>query len=87
MLVVHFEDAASATAWEEFLPKLVADLAGEANPAQPSSETVNGVKVLSLPGAGLPWKAPIHFVRKDAIIVVGLGAVAALAASMMGRRS
>src|SRR5262245_35384855 len=70
MLVVHLEDAAAATAWEGFLPKLVAGSAGQ-KPAQPSSETVGGVKVYSLPATGLPWKAPFHFARKDAVLVIG----------------
>ncbi len=72
MFVLHMEDATAATAWEEFLPKLVADVAGEKTPAQPSSETVGGVKVLSLPGTGLPWKAGVHYARRDAVLVVGL---------------
>ena len=72
MFVFHLEDAAAATAWEEFLPKLVADIAGEKAPAQPSSETFGGVKVLSLPGTGLPWKAGVHYARKDAVLAVGL---------------
>jgi hypothetical protein len=27
---------------------------------------------LSLPGTGLPWKAAVHYARKDAVIAVGL---------------
>jgi len=72
VIVLHLSGAAAATAWEEFMPKLVADLAGEKTPAQPSSETVDGVKVLSLPATGLPWKAGVHFARKDAVLVIGL---------------
>jgi hypothetical protein len=70
MLVFHFEDAAAALAWEEFLPKLVGELAGE-NAPQPSSETIGGVKVISLPGAALPWKSAVHSARKDATLVIG----------------
>ncbi len=72
MLVLHAEDAASATAWEEFLPKLITDLAGAANPIQPSSETINGVKVFSLPGNELRWKSPVHYARSGVLLVVGL---------------
>ena len=72
LFVLHFDDAAGATAWEEFLPKLVAEIAGEEKPAQPSSEVVEGVKVSSLPGTGLPWKAAVHFARKDAVFAFGL---------------
>ena len=72
MFVFHLEDATAATAWEEFLPKLIADIAGEKTPAAPSSETIGGVKVLSLPGTGLPWKAGVHFARKDSVLVIGL---------------
>jgi hypothetical protein len=70
MFVLHLDDAAAATAWEDLLPKLIAELAGEKASA-PSSETVGGVKVLSLPGTGLPWKSPIHYTRKDAVLVIG----------------
>lgn len=70
MLVLSMEDAAAAAALEEFLPKLAGELAGE-KPAEPSSETVGGVKVFSLPATGLPWKSAIHYTRKDAILVLG----------------
>jgi hypothetical protein len=69
-LVLHLEDAAAAAAWEEFLPKLVGELMGEDAP-QTSSEMIGGVKVLSLPGTGLPWKSAVHFARRDATLVIG----------------
>ncbi|MBM3980063.1 MAG: hypothetical protein FJ304_07225 [Planctomycetes bacterium] len=72
LFVLHFDDAAGATAWEELMPKLVAEIAGEEKPAQPSSEPTEGVAVRSLPGTGLPWKAAIHYARKDAIVAIGL---------------
>jgi hypothetical protein len=68
--VLHLEDAATASAWEQALPKIVGELTNE-KPPQPSSETVSGVKVLSLPGAALPWKSPVHYARKDAVLVIG----------------
>jgi hypothetical protein len=70
VLVLHLDDPAAGGAWEEFLPKLVGELAGE-NAPQPSSETIGGVKVLSLPGAGLPWKSALHYARKDTVLVMG----------------
>lgn len=72
VVVVHAETADAAAAWEAFLPKLVADLAGQATPAEPVAETLNGVKVFSLPGAGLPWKAAVHFARKGNSVGFGL---------------
>ncbi len=72
MFVLHAENAATAVAIEEFVPKLIAEIAGEKEPAKPSTETVEGVKVFSLAGTGLPWKAAIHYTRKDAVLVVGL---------------
>jgi hypothetical protein len=71
MFVLHFDDAPAGAAWEEFLPKLVAELAGEEKAPQPSSETVGGVKVMSLPGTALPWKSAVHYSRKDAVLVIG----------------
>ncbi|MFM8274182.1 MAG: hypothetical protein ACKODX_17885, partial [Gemmata sp.] len=72
VLVCHAEDAAAATALEAFVPRLVAEIAGDKEPAQPSSETIDGVKVYSLAGTGLPWAAATHFARKGAVLVVGL---------------
>ena len=70
MLVLHLDDAAAAGAWEEFLPKLVGNIAGE-SASQPSSETVGGVKVLSLSGTGLPWKSAVHYARRDNVLAIG----------------
>lgn len=71
ILVLHAEDAATAGAWEGFIPQLVGDLAGGAA-AQASSETIGGVKVLSLPGAGLPFNAPVHYARSGTALAIGL---------------
>ncbi|MCI0705376.1 MAG: hypothetical protein L0241_30315 [Planctomycetia bacterium] len=71
VIVLHMEDAPSATTLEEFLPKLIGELAGE-KPPQPSSEMVDRVKVFTLAGTGLPWKAAVHYVRKDAVLAIGL---------------
>lgn len=77
-VVLHTETPEVATAWEEAVPKLVSDLTG-GEEAQPASEMIDGVKVLSLPGADLPWKSAVHYARKGAAVAVGLdrGAVAA----------
>ncbi len=72
LFVLHTEDGATAAAWEEFFPKLIGDISGAANPPQPASETVNGVKVFSLPGTGLPWNSAIHYARGGSVIAVGL---------------
>lgn len=80
-LVLHTESPEAATAWEEFLPRLAGHVA-KADPPQPSAETINGVRVLSLPAGDLPWKAPVHYARKDAVVAVGLDrAVVAAAAA------
>jgi hypothetical protein len=68
--VLHLDDAATSSAWEEALPKIVGELAGE-KPPQPSSETIDGVKVLSLPGTALPWKSAVHYAHKDTVLVIG----------------
>ena len=71
LFVLHTESPEIAAGWEAFLPKMVGHLAGTAAP-EPSSESLNGVKVFSLPGTGLPWKAAVHYARKDAMIAFGL---------------
>jgi hypothetical protein len=72
MLVLHTDDAVTAAAWEEFYPKLFGDLSGAAVTPQPSTEMVGSVKVLSLPGTGLPFNAPVHFARNGTAIALGL---------------
>ncbi|MFO0801072.1 MAG: hypothetical protein U0804_26705 [Gemmataceae bacterium] len=82
-VVLHAETAEVAAAWEEFLPKLHADLTG-GDAVQPGSESIDGVKVMSLPGAGLPWNAAVHYARKDAAVAVGLDRAAVAAALSAG---
>lgn len=71
LFVLHTDSPDAALAWEDFLPKLIGDIGGAA-PPQPASEVIGGVKVLSLPGGGLPWNAAVHYARKDATLVIGL---------------
>ena len=82
-IVLHADSPAVAAAWEDFLPKLAADVGG-GEPVQPSSEVVDGVKVLSLPGTDLPWRAGIHYARKDAVVAVGLDRAVVAAAVTAG---
>lgn len=86
MLVLHTESDTAAAAWEAFVPRLVGELSGAEAPPEPSSETIDGVKVLSLAGTGLPWKAAVHYARKGSVCVVGLDRklVAAAAAGEPG---
>jgi hypothetical protein len=72
MLVLHFADAPSATAIEAAIPKLVAEIANEKDALQPATETIAGAKNFSLSSPDLPWKSPIHYTRKDNIVVIGL---------------
>jgi hypothetical protein len=72
MLILHTDDAATAAAWEDFLPKLIGDLAGAASAPMPSTETINGVKVFSLSGSGLRWNAPVHYARNGTAVAIGL---------------
>ncbi|MDY3557793.1 hypothetical protein R5W23_003058 [Gemmata sp. JC673] len=72
MFVIHAADVSAAAALEDLVPKLIAEISGEPAPAQPSTETVGGVQVRSLAGTGLPWKAAVHYARKDAVLAWGL---------------
>lgn len=69
-IVLHADTPAVAGEWEDFFPKLVAGLGG-GEPVQPSSEVFDGVKVLSLPGTDLPWRAGLHYARKGDAFAVG----------------
>jgi hypothetical protein len=90
-LVFHMADAGAATAWEGFVPKLLADLGGAASVGEPSLESINGIKVFTVSGVGLRWKAPVHYARNQATIAIGLdrklvaaAVVANAAASVIG---
>ncbi len=72
ILVLHTDDEAAAVAWEEFLPKLFAEVANAKKVPQPFAETIGGVKVSSIVEAGFPWKGPIHFARTGTVVAVGL---------------
>jgi len=71
IVVLHTEDPAVASAWEEFLPKLLGDMGGVEAP-QIATETIDGLKVITMPGGNLPWKAAVHCARKDSAIAIGL---------------
>jgi hypothetical protein len=72
LFVLHTDGPEVTAAWEDALPKLV----GHANKAeavpQPAVETVNGVRVLSLAGPGLPWTGPVHYAASGGRFVIGL---------------
>jgi hypothetical protein len=71
LLVLHGESPTVAAGWADLLPKLLGDMAGGDAP-QPSSETIDGLKVISLPAGNLPWKAAVHFTQKGEVFAVGL---------------
>jgi hypothetical protein len=72
MLIFHTEDAATATAWLEAFPKIIADLSGAATVPQASSETIGGIAVFSLPGDKLPWNGPVHYAQSGTAVAIGL---------------
>jgi hypothetical protein len=72
VLVLHTDDAATAAAWEEFVPKMIGDFSGAANTPQTATETIDGIKVFSLPGTGLPWNGAIHYARSGTALAFGL---------------
>jgi hypothetical protein len=72
ILILHTEDVAAANAWQEALPKVIADLSRSAVVPQASAETIGGIKVLSLPGGGLPWNGPVHYAQNGSTVAIGL---------------
>jgi len=72
LIVLHTADNAAAEAWGDFFPKLIGHLGGNANPPQASIETINGIKVYTVPGAGLRWNAPLHCARNRTVVAIGL---------------
>ncbi len=67
MLALHLEPGANAAEWEADLPKWFAAVEGSGKPIPPSSETILGVKVWTLPHAG----AAVHYARADSTWVFG----------------
>lgn len=82
LLVLHADDAQTALAWEAFLPKLMAGVAGAAMPMQASTESIAGTTVYSLPGQALPWNGPIHYAHHGKLVAIGLDRK--LVASVLG---
>jgi hypothetical protein len=72
ILILHTEDAATANAWQEAFPKLIAYLSGAAKIPRASSETIGGIKVMSLPGDGLPWNGAVHYAQYGTTVAIGL---------------
>lgn len=72
LVVLHCNDASIAEEWEKVFPRLIAHLAGEDGTPQPVSESIAGVKVFSLPGVGLPTRAPVHYARREAVFAIGV---------------
>jgi hypothetical protein len=72
ILILHAEDVATANAWQDAIPKLIANLSGLASVPQASSETIGGIKVFSLAGSGLPWNGPVHFAQSGMTVSIGL---------------
>jgi hypothetical protein len=69
MLVLHTTDAESAKKMEETIPGLVSFFLGDM--VDPITETVQGQKIRSLPGANLPWRTPLCYGRNGSIVVLG----------------
>lgn len=72
MVVLHAESEAVAGKWVDAAAKL-AHLANPGGAAPtPASETIGGVKVVSVADGGFPWKAAVHVARAGSAVVVGL---------------
>jgi hypothetical protein len=71
IVVQHGENPDVASRWAELLPKVLGDMTGGADP-QPASETIDGLKVITLPAGNLPWKAAVHCTQKGDVFVLGL---------------
>jgi hypothetical protein len=69
MLVLHATDADAAKKMEEVVPGLVSFFVGDM--VDPITETVQGQKIRSLPGASLPWRSPMCYGRNGSTIVIG----------------
>lgn len=70
LVVLHTESPEVAVAWDDFLPKLLGDMGGGDAP-QVAMETIDGLKVSTLPGGNLPWKSAVHYARKDGTVAIG----------------
>jgi hypothetical protein len=69
MLVLQGSDDDSAKRLEECIPGVVSFIVEDM--VDFSTETIDGLKIRSLPGTKFPWKTPLHYGRKGTTIVLG----------------
>jgi hypothetical protein len=68
MLFITGVDAAATEQLEKMVAPLISAILGD---MEPVTETIQGVKVRSLPAAGFPWKAPLHYGRNGTTLTLG----------------
>jgi hypothetical protein len=83
VVVVHATPV-GADRWARAVPRLVQQAAGLDAAPGPSSEVVGGVKVWTVPGAGLPWNAAVHYAANGSTFALGLDRQVVAAAARPG---
>jgi hypothetical protein len=69
MLMIAATDAAATERLEQVIPPLLGLMVGDN--VDPVTETLQGLKIRSLPGSAFPWKTPLHYGRKGTNLVIG----------------
>jgi hypothetical protein len=71
LLALRLESDGDAEKWQDAASKLVALVAGTSEPLTPAAEAVNGVRVVSAAGKGLPGNTPWHCARSGPVVAFG----------------
>jgi hypothetical protein len=82
MIFFTATDASAAESLEKSVAPLISAILGDT--IEPVTETIQGVKVRSLPAASFPWKAPLHYGRSGTTLTLGADRKL-VAASLLGK--
>lgn len=72
LLACHTDSPTDAEALAGLVPKLACLLTGAERPPDTTVETIQGLRVWSLPGTGVPNATPIHYAAAGPVVVLGL---------------
>jgi hypothetical protein len=70
IIILETVDADAAKALEDVIPKLVG-LASRGEPPSPTTERIEGQRIRSVPGDGLPGRTALHYGQHGKLLVLG----------------
>jgi hypothetical protein len=82
MLFITGTDPGATERLEQLVAPLMGIVVGDT--IDPVTQTIEGIKVRSLPGAGFPWNSPLHYGRSGTTLAIGIDRKL-VAASLSGK--